>query len=357
MLSLHCDKFFNVCLLGFYLATSGFLMPKKALAITPISDQALSKVTAGKLNWMFEGLSLQAGIDEPFKLSVNNIDSISGLNETSLNVDWFYMTGIGSEFGYQLDNTFNFGRLPYPFTLGLQPVTVNGLNSASTHSALNLSSPRVPIEVDTASQCGWDSLCSSRESERFDLGVSGWLSFGGNGVADHRYELFLQSAAIDGSSILLWSDKNALAIESDTHLYADRLLWVPCQLGSRCHSEETLNTNGLMIENLTVELRLGDFAYDQPFKFEVMENGQLHLYLRAPEIADASLIAPDGKGTILESDADHYRWYQNYYANARTSSIRWKNLTLAGTNLGTSTIEGFHVLYLDIKTLGSMPSL
>jgi hypothetical protein len=348
--SLFKYKNSNYQLFGLYLAAIGSFVPNRVLAIVPVSDQALSKVTAGELNWMFEGLSLQAGIDEPFKLSVNNLDSVSGLNDASWNIDWLYLTGVGSEFGNHLDNTFNFGRLPYPFTLGLQSVTAIGLKSESTHSVLNLSSPRIPLDTETAFLCGWASLCSSRENERFDLGMSGWSNFGGNGAGNHRYEFFLQSAAIDGSSILLWGDENALAIEADAHLYANRLLWAPCQLGNRCHSEDRFNTQGLVINGLTVEFKLGDFAYDQPLKFEVLSTGDLHIVLQAPEIADASLIAVDGKGSTLESNADHYRWYQNYYTNARTSSIRWQNLTLAGTNLGSSTIEGIHVLYLDVKT-------
>jgi hypothetical protein len=330
-----------------------------------LEDSELSEVQGAGIGFALEGILFDAN---QATITINDINNGSGQN-VPISVKEFYLGASGSNKGALL-NPVSIGRLSQPFTVGLvkgedlRSLRDDGAFVQTTPNNLSVLELAFPAMINGAGgqacidgYAAAGSRCSSRASERVDLGVR--FDFK---VAPNRVDVLnidVAELVMDGSYLRLWGDSSRAQLvgEARLNIYAKTLEMMSCAAGaSNCVTVAEQAARTVYLTNAYANVSLG-YGKSQPLLFDVASNGQFVLELpnpvRDPNNPGANVTTLSGIG---KSRAD------DFYANAPRTNIVIGNLNFGGTrpgygqvptggyNFGQSEIRGFSFNYLKVTS-------
>lgn len=140
------------------------------------------------------------------------------------------------------------------------------------------------------------------------------------------FSMYLENFTLHGSYLNVWGDSKGMQMTQSLQMYADKMIVSGCDNNPSC-----TDANRSVLTNVYFDLNLGNAQY-QPISLGALSNGELTL--KAPGV------------TWANHDA--------FYQNVAKSNINIGNMNLAGTNIGTQSIRGMRVDYLEMNTV-SLP--
>ncbi len=354
-----------------------------------LDDSELSQVDGAGIGFVLDGIVFDA---TQASITINDITNGSGQN-VPISVKEFYMAASGSNKGSTL-NPANVGRLPYPFALtlakgedlrtyteswSLQSKQVTTGNTTRTvhfwgptgvpqwaqttpseRSVLELTFPALMTSGGNpcvAGFAGAGSNCSSRASEKVDLGIRYDFQ-----VAAGRTDVLnfdIGELAMDGSYLRLWGDsaRSQLVGEARLNIYAKTIELMSCAAGTtNCATAAEQAARTIYLTNSYANVSLG-YGKSQPLLFDVSSNGQFVLELpnpvKDPSNPTANVDTRSGIGQQRAAD---------FYANAPRTNIVIDNLNAGGTrpgagqvptggyNFGRNEIRGLSFNYLKVSS-------
>lgn len=357
----------------------------------PLAENEMTDVTGEGIGLVFEDFQYNAanadfGGDLTFKLT--GIEDQSG-QPVDVSLSHFYIAGANSNYGTALDgNLVNLGRLGNPFTINMLDGNdlATGTNGWTDKAVLSIAAPThvdssVGYDCSDAAAIAGSGTCSSRPNEavagyhgeRMDIGMRLNLDYVDTSK-NMNLNIHAQSASFDGSYLRLWGGDidvdgddiadSTMMMEAQVNFYADKLYVDSCNFdGNGCG-------DGIVFDQLKLELALGDAEFYQPMTFDVGSDGNFVLEiheLAAPPGTSSSVVAasasdgmsegvPFTVGTISDdgklagSDPATWNWYNNYYENGRKSNIRVEDMTVGGVNFGNSYITNLQIQHLKVTS-------
>lgn len=351
-------------------------------ALSDLTESELSGVTGEGVALVLESFQLEmlaedlnarsdggagtlAGGDTGNDFKITGVESSAG-DAVNLAIKQFYFAGTDTNLGSNLDGKLaTIGRLNNPVKIDLLGGDDLGGGSMAGRGILAIT---LPTQVDGAvghhctalSSVAGTGTCSSRppnvggngyRGERFDLGLR--INHQTvNPSDDLNLNVHLVSANMDGSYVYLWGSNDSDAsreinMEIQLNVYANKLTINSCDLdGSNCGEE-------IGFKGFHLELALGDAAFYQPLRLEVTNSGIIQLEIeKLPSPGDSRIPAGTigADGLIGSSTAQTWNWYNDYYTNGRKSNIYIRKLTMGGSDLGSTYVNGLQIQYLKVKT-------
>lgn len=333
--------------------------------LVALEDNELSAVQGAGIGFALEGILFDAS---QATITINDITNGSGQN-VPIAVKEFYLGATGSNKGASL-NPVNIGRLSQPFTIGLakgedlRSLRADGAFVQTTPSNLSVLEFAFPAMINGAGgqACisgfvGAGSNCSSRASERVDMGVR--FDFQ---VAPNRVDVLnldVTELVMDGSYLRLWGDSSRAQLvgEARMNIFAKTMDLMSCAAGSaNCVSAAEQAARTIYLTNAYANVSLG-YGKTQPLLFDVTSNGQFVLELPNPVLNPANPSANvDTRSGVGKARAD------DFYANVPRTNVFIGNLNFGGTrpgagqvpsggyNFGQSEIRGFSINYLKVTS-------
>ncbi len=353
----------------------------------PLAEDELIAVTGEGIGLVFEDFQYNAanadfGGDLTFKLT--GIEDQSG-QPVDVSLSHFYIAGANSDYGNALDgNLVNLGRLGNPFTINMLDGNDlgTGTNGWTDKAVLSIAAPThvdssVGYDCSDAAAVVGSGTCSSRpdgavsgyHGERMDIGMRLNLDYVDTSK-NMNLNIHAQSANFDGSYLRLWGGDidvdgddipdSTMMMEAQVNFYADKLYVDSCNFdGNGCG-------DGIVFDQLKLELALGDAEFYQPMTFDVGFDGnfvlEIHELAGLPGTDTSShvdstqghtyqgQIADDGLRNSVGTDPATWDWYNNYYENGRKSNIRVENMTVGGVNFGNSYITNLQIQHLKVTS-------
>lgn len=327
-----------------------------------MQDEEMSEVQGAGIGFVLDNILLDASQSN---ITINDITNGSGQN-VPISVKEFYLGATGSNKGATL-NPVTIGRLNHPFALNLAKGEslrsfVNGAwvqTTPNNVAVLELTFPERLLAAAGGQPCltGGTSTCSSRTSERFDLGVR--FDFQ---VAAGRTDILnidLAEVTMDGSYLRLWGDsvRSQMVGEARVNVFAKTLEIMSCAVGgTNCTSSALQNERTIYATDFVGSVALG-YGKTQPLLFDVLSTGQFVLELpnpvKDPANPTANVDTTTGVGKARADD---------FYANAPRTNISIGNLNAGGTrasyaaiptggyNFGANEINGLGFNYLKVTS-------
>ena len=353
----------------------------------PLAEDELIAVTGEGIGLVFEDFQYNAanadfGGDLTFKLT--GIEDQSG-QPVDVSLSHFYIAGANSNYGTALDgNLVNLGRLGNPFTINMLDGNDlgTGTNGWTDKAVLSIAAPThvdtsVGYDCSDAAAVVGSGTCSSRpdgavsgyHGERMDIGMRLNLDYVDT-TKNMNLNIHAQSANFDGSYLRLWGGDidvdgddiadSTMMMEAQVNFYADKLYVDSCNFdGNGCG-------DGIVFDQLKLELALGDAEFYQPMTFDVGSDGnfvlEIHELAGLPGTDTSShvdstqghtyqgQIADDGLRDSVGTDPATWDWYNNYYENGRKSNIRVEDMTVGGVNFGNSYITNLQIQHLKVTS-------
>ena len=318
-----------------------------------LSESEMADVEGQGVGIVLEDFKFAHGTNESegtlFRLS--GIQTSDG-EDVEVTVDRFYIGGADSDYGQNLGNV-NLGRLTNPYTIQLRDGDELGDNdllpdARQGKAVFEFAAPT----KDGDSSCirgGGGGTCSSRDGERFDMGLQTTIDAGGE---SSNLNVHATAAVIDGSYIRLWGDdeRNQLAGEIQMNFYTPELAINACdQSGSNCG--DTIFFNDFLMElSLGNELQPLFFSVLGPNQTDLGEPGNLRLEIQdITEVLNPDLIGDDGsRGS---SDGQEWDRFEAYYTNPDyRSNIEIGQLQVGDQDFGSSRMEGVLFQKLEMTT-------
>ncbi|MFC3153158.1 hypothetical protein ACFOEK_19120 [Litoribrevibacter euphylliae] len=382
-----------------------------AAELSPMSDDAMSKVDGEGLGIVLEDYSFHAGseVDASNGAAVFEITGIktSDGRQVTVKADNFFIGGKGSaEFVDNGDGTSSFVVNPTTVNVGRlnNPVEISQRDGddidvrAPNKGVLEIAMPDlVAIDGDPvwtghtmdpclkagAAECAkFDSreaVDGGYRGERIDFGLEINAEFEGSPDSDTPLTLYVKEAVFDGSYIRLWGDETATGSESESDqrnltLANIRLnMYTPDVLIASCGVDGNTCGDAVHIKHLAMDLIIG-VGEIQPAMLSVTSDGNLQLEVEALP-APTAAGQPTRISTILNDQSDAADWaatekdfYDNYY-NDTIPGVKTKSnfyigdptisnptfetaggLKVGDTYLGTSKIEGLQIQYMKMTT-------
>ncbi len=336
-----------------------------------MDDSELSEVDGAGIGFVLDGIVFDAS---QATITINDITNGSGQN-VPISVKEFYLAASGSNKGSTL-NPANVGRLSYPFALTLakgedlrtytekwnlqsKQVTTGGQTrtvyfwaptgvkqwvqtTPSERAVLELTFPTLmasggnPCVAGFTGSSGAESNCSSRSSEKVDMGIR--YDFQVTAGRTDVLNFDIGELVMDGSYLRLWGDstplmpitRQQLVGEMRMNIYAKTLDLTSCASGTtNCTTSAEQAARTIFLTNAYANVALGyglsqaspKSLYGQPLLFDVTSSGQFALELSNPimdpQNPDASVNTNSGVGKDRADD---------FYANAPRTNIVIDNL-------------------------------
>ena len=332
--------------------------------LIPLNDSTLKQIDGEGIGVVLEDFVYEAG-----QQANGGTFEISGLENSNgesvvFGISQFYVAGRNSNRGSNvINNPVNLGRLQYPYNIELR----DGNNIGITDKAvLELAAPekitdisyfqtsketrverRFPGEQVATGQrvdgvTGFnESIFSTRDSEKADLGIRFDLEVAGNSA--QSLGNYVKELAIDGSYVRLWGGDNRVEAEVNLNFYAKQVEFRACDaLGNNCGDSVSFN-------NIGIEAQLGDGDF-QPVTFEVTSEGQFSFLVGSLEgkcstNSTGGCVAGAAKDRLAE-----------YYETGPNSNVYVENVRIGDApintvgNFGSSTISNFQIQYLEVTS-------
>lgn len=322
-----------------------------------LDDQELSAVQGAGFGFVLEGIVMDASGST---ITVNDINNGSGQN-VPISVKEFYLGASGSNKGANL-NPVNIGRLDHPFELTLatgetlRTLRDDGQWVQTTPSNVTVLELKFPERLTGAGgqacingYAGAGSNCSSRASERVDLGIR--FDFQVAAGRTDIINLDISELVMDGTYLRLWGDdpRGQLVGEARVNIFAKSLQLMSCAAGTaNCTTEQEQAARTLTLSNAFANISLG-YGKSQPLLFDVSSNGQFVLELPNPITRAANGSArPAAERNAVAAD---------FYTNAPRTNIVIDNLkagsgnvATGGYNFGYNAIQGLSINYLKVTS-------
>ncbi len=322
-----------------------------------LDDQELSAVQGAGFGFVLDGVLLDAS---GAVITINDINNASGQN-VPISVKEFYLGATGSNKGANL-NPVNIGRLDHPFEITLakgetlRTLRDDGQWVQTTPSNVSVLEFKFPERLTGAGgqacisgYAAAGSNCSSRASERVDLGIR--FDFQVAAGRTDIINLDFSELVMDGSYLRLWGDdsRGQLVGEARVNLFAKSLQLMSCAAGTtNCTTAQEQTARTLTLSNAYANISLG-YGKSQPLLFDVSSNGQFVLELPNPVTRAANGSArPVAERNAIASD---------FYANAPRTNIVIDNLkagtgsfSTGGYNFGYNAIQGLSINYLKVTS-------
>ncbi|MBM7060211.1 hypothetical protein JQX08_05785 [Pseudomonas sp. UL073] len=340
----------------------GLLSLAAQAELRALDDGQLAEVQGAGFGFVLDQVLLDASGS---KITVNDITRSNGTTTENMpiKVSEFYLGAAGSNKGANLAPV-SVGRLNYPFTLSLdkgeamrtlsetytlqsKQVTEGGTTKTVQYWGPSGTTQWVQTTPDNVAVLGLTfperlqsgggeciagytragSNCSSRASERADLGIR--LDF--EVVKNSRTDVLnidIGGLVMDGSYLRLWGDKSRAQLvgEARVNLFAKTLDISACTMASGqsdCSPTAAL-AGTIYTTNSFANISLG-FGKLQPLLFDVTSNGQFVLELPSP--VNPAL-----------TQAQRNTQAADYYANAPRTNLVFDNLNVG---LGRPPANGF----------------
>ena len=319
-----------------------------------LSETEMSAIDGAGIGLVLENFKFSHGTDEPDAsgeqariFRIGGIKSTDG-RDVDITVNHLYISGANSNYGEAL-GPVNLGRLLNPWRIDV--VDGNDIGIANKAVLEFAASTKV-----TAGQ-GYDCMnsgaglgtgtCSSRPAtagyigERADVGMQMNVAVGDDRSAN--INIHAKSAAIDGSYLRLWGDKDRRQMVGQFKLnfYSPELSINACaQDGSSCGSR-------IRMSNFALELAIGNQL--QPVFFDVDGSGNFVVEVAAIQRPQPGEIGADGlRGS---SDAEAWDFYESYYTNPEfRSNLKIGNFNVGDRDFGSARVQGMLIQHLNIKT-------
>lgn len=339
---------------AFTLGSCACLLSALAQAdLQPLDDAEMSAVQGAGFGFVLEGILLDAS---GATITINDINNAAGQN-VPISVKEFYLGAAGSNKGANL-NPVNIGRLDHPFeiTLGkgetLRTLRDDGQWVQTTPSNLTVLEFKFPERLTGAGgqACisGYavaGSNCSSRASERVDLGIR--FDFQVAAGRTDIINLDISELVMDGSYLRLWGDdaRAQLVGEARVNIFAKSMQLMSCAAGTaNCTTAQEQAARTITLSNAFANISLG-YGKSQPLLFDVSSNGQFVLELPNPVTR-----AANGSARL---QAERNAIASDFYANAPRTNIVIDNLragsgsfSTGGYNFGYNAVQGLSINYL-----------
>lgn len=354
-----------------------------------LTETELSELTGEGIGLVFESYQIEmlaeeldarddgasgvlAGGDVGNKFQITGVtDSTLAANAVDVSIAQFYFAGTGTNLGTDLDGkVVNLGRLNNPIKIDLLDGNTIGdtTDGWADKSVLEIAMPThveqaVGYHCTDPSQAIGSGTCASRSDqavpgfhgERFDMGYRINREFVDTSK-NVNLNFHAVSANMDGSYLRFWggvadvdggavSADSTMMLEAQMNFYADELVFDSCNLdGSSCGEK-------VGFKGFNMELALGDGKYYQPMTIDVNDSGFLNVTIQAlPTPGDSrsggGVIHSDG--SLANSDATTWNWYQDYYSNGRKTNISISDMTVGAESFGASSIQGLQIQYLEV---------
>ncbi len=333
------------------------LLSLSVQAMEPLSEDELSDVRGAGFGFVLDGILLDASGST---ITVNDINNAAGQN-VPISVKEFYLGAAGSNKGANL-NPVNIGRLGHPFEVTLamgetlRTLRDDGQWVQTTPNNISVLELKFPERLSGAGgqacisgYAAAGSNCSSRASERVDLGIR--FDFQVAAGRTDILNLDISELVMDGTYLRLWGDdpRAQLVGEARVNIFAKSLQLMSCAAGTaNCTSEQEQAARTLTMSNAFANISLG-YGKSQPLLFDVSSNGQFVLELPNPVTRAANGSArPAAERNAIASD---------FYTNAPRTNIVIDNLkagtgsfSTGGYNFGYNAIQGLSINYLKVTS-------
>lgn len=340
-----------------------------------LTESELSEVSGEGVGYIYEDFQFNAQDPNPTDDTDGYKFKITGIEDTSndavdVSFSQIYIAGAGSNRGANLNGNYvNIGRLNNPFEIDMLDGNNLGGGGYTDKAVLSIAAPK-HIDVSQGYDCTdatavqGSGTCASRpegqpsagyQGERMDIGLQINTNFATS--PDININLYAESAHFDGSYFRVWGGdadvdgdstvESTMMMEARLNFYADKLIFNSCDLdGSNCGTD-------VVMDQLRMELAIGDAKYYQPATFDVNSDGTFTFMIHAVPSPSAN---PDAPGTIgadglrTSSNTATWDWYQDYYTNGAKTNISVSDLSVGGTSFGSSRIQGLQIQYLEVTS-------
>ncbi len=293
--------------------------------VQPLGDDDLASVDARGID-----IALEDFIYDASSATVT-ITDIGGTDK--IEVKELYIKGAGSNQGAN-DVSANIGSLDNPISLDIEQL--------GPYQALALRFPESALPSSSA-----------------DIGVKYQFTVTGGRV--DTLDVDATGFDMDDSSLRLWGDGNETVGDARIKVSADTLDINTCDNTANCPDQATRADHTVYITGIRADLNLG-YSDVQPVNFSVTPDGQFQI--SAPAVGEGINKAVNDNRYNLDTSAADYRQQtiDRYYQELPKSSITIDNLMaggsrpssgalpVGGVNLGSSSLEGIRIQYLQMTS-------